>query len=111
MSTTQILVLSFAAIALVAAVAIFTIAFRRGGEARPKLDRAAAKRDKSKVAVPEPEPEPALVGAAGPPPVDPLTTKPEVSEEEFGVTFAGNEFARFTDVGDLKRSLEAKLAG
>jgi cytochrome b6-f complex iron-sulfur subunit len=88
MSTTQILVLSFAAIALVAAVSIFTIAYRRGGEARPKLDRAAARRDRSRVAVPEPEPdlEPALVGAGGPPPVDPLTTRPEISQEEFGVT-------------------------
>lgn len=29
-------------------------------------------------------------------------------EAEFGIQFAGNEFARFTDVGDLRRTLEAK---
>ena len=87
MSTTQILVLSFAAIALVAAAAIFTIAFRRGdGIERPKLDRTARRRDRSKVSEPRPEPEPALVGAVGPPPVDPLQTKPEVTEDEYGVT-------------------------
>ena len=85
MSTTQILVLSFAAIALVAAAAIFTIAFRRGTDApKTQLDRAARRRDRSKVA--KPEPEPVLVGASGPPPVDPLQTKPEVTEAEYGVT-------------------------
>jgi acyl carrier protein len=29
-------------------------------------------------------------------------------ESEFGIQFAGNEFARFTDVGDLRRTLEAR---
>ena len=29
-------------------------------------------------------------------------------ESEFGIHFAGNEFARFTDVGDLRRTLEAR---
>ncbi|MDX1690963.1 MAG: ubiquinol-cytochrome c reductase iron-sulfur subunit [Acidimicrobiia bacterium] len=89
MSTTQILVLSFGGIALLAAVAIFTIAFRRTeGERKVALDRRAEARDRSRVRErePEPEPEPALVGAAASPPVDPLTRKPEVTEEEFGVT-------------------------
>lgn len=31
-------------------------------------------------------------------------------EQEFGITFAGDEFSRFTNVGDLRRSLDAKLA-
>jgi acyl carrier protein len=30
-------------------------------------------------------------------------------EMEFGIQFAGNEFARFTDVGDLRRAIEVKL--
>jgi acyl carrier protein len=29
-------------------------------------------------------------------------------ETEFGIQFAGNEFARFTDVGDLRLSIEVK---
>ncbi len=29
-------------------------------------------------------------------------------EAEFGIQFAGNEFARFTDVGDLRRTLAAR---
>lgn len=32
-------------------------------------------------------------------------------ENEFGIRFVGNEFARFTDVGELRRSIEAKLTG
>ncbi|MDP8957904.1 MAG: acyl carrier protein [Actinomycetota bacterium] len=32
-------------------------------------------------------------------------------EQEFGIQFVGNEFAQFTDVGDLKRSLEQKAVG
>jgi len=31
-------------------------------------------------------------------------------EQEFGIDFERDEFARFTDIGDLKRLLEAKLA-
>lgn len=31
-------------------------------------------------------------------------------EEEFGVRFGGNEFARFTNIGDLKQNLERKLS-
>ena len=30
-------------------------------------------------------------------------------ESEFGIRFAGNEFARFTDVGELRRTLEGKV--
>ena len=30
-------------------------------------------------------------------------------ESEFGIRFAGNEFARFTDVGDLRRTLEERV--
>jgi acyl carrier protein len=32
-------------------------------------------------------------------------------EEAFGVSFAGNELAEFTNVGELKRYLESKTAG
>lgn len=31
-------------------------------------------------------------------------------EQEFGIEFHGEEFARFTNVGDLRRALEVKLA-
>jgi acyl carrier protein len=31
-------------------------------------------------------------------------------ESEFGIRFAGNEFARFTDVGELRRTLEDKVS-
>jgi acyl carrier protein len=32
-------------------------------------------------------------------------------EQEFGIQFLGDEFARFSNVGDLKRSLEMKGLG
>lgn len=32
-------------------------------------------------------------------------------ENEFGIKFVGNEFARFNDIGELRRSIEAKLGG
>ena len=32
-------------------------------------------------------------------------------ENEFGIQFASNEFARFHNVGDLRRSVETKVSG
>ena len=91
MSATQILVLAFAGIALVASVAIFTVAFRRTDESeQPRtgsLDRKAMRRDRKarKARTPQPEREPALVGAPGdaPPPVDPLLEREEVDEATY----------------------------
>ena len=94
MSGAQIFVLAAAAVAVLAAIAIFAIAFRRGSDAPPvgKLDRraVAAERKRGKqlatvgappavTALPEPEPEPEPVE-------DPLLTRPELSEEDYGVT-------------------------
>jgi cytochrome b6-f complex iron-sulfur subunit len=91
MSTAQIVTIAFAAIALLAAAAVFTIAWRRGpGPSSARLDRSAVRRDRS--APPAAEPEPVTVGAAAaaaeepPVPPDPLTLRPEVSAAEYGVT-------------------------
>jgi len=86
MSATQTLVLAFAGIALVASVAIFTVAFRKSDGTEPartgRLDRKALRRDRAarKARQPQPEREPALVGAPAdaPPPVDPLRQREEV---------------------------------
>ncbi len=93
MTTAQILVLAFAAIALLASAAVFTIAWRRGP--RPQgtapLDRRAARRDRS-AAAPAAGREPEAAAAAvaleeePPPPPDPLLQRPELTEEEYGVT-------------------------
>jgi len=91
MSAAQIVTVAFAVIALLAAAAVFTIAWRRGP--RPTtapLDREAVRRDRS---APEPEPVPVVAARADaaadqepPVPPDPLTLRPEVSAEEYGVT-------------------------
>ncbi len=98
MSNTQIFALAAAAVAVLAAIGIFAIAFKRSGDKLPvgKLDRRAmaADRKRRKELVPEelapvgsntgakseaPPQDPTLIG-------DPLLTRPEVSQEEYGVT-------------------------
>jgi len=96
MSGAQVFVLAAAAIAVLAAIGIFTIAFRRGSDAEPvgKLDRraVAAERKRIKelatVGAPAEEAAPAQLPEAEPaePVDDPLRTRPELSEEEYGVT-------------------------
>ncbi|HSM02222.1 MAG TPA: ubiquinol-cytochrome c reductase iron-sulfur subunit [Acidimicrobiia bacterium] len=94
MSATQILVLAFAAVAVLALAAIFAIAFRRGdGEARPergRLDRRTRRRDhqarEKRVAGRLGEEAPEAEPAAEPVPVDPLQAREEVDEETMGVT-------------------------
>ncbi|MEE8332148.1 MAG: ubiquinol-cytochrome c reductase iron-sulfur subunit [Acidimicrobiia bacterium] len=101
MSSTQIFALAAAAVAVLAAIGIFAIAFKRSGDKLPvgKLDRRAmaADRKRSKELVPQelapvgsntgaeseaPPQEPTLVE-------DPLLTRPAVSQEEYGVTRRG----------------------
>lgn len=91
MSTTQILILAFAAIGLVGALAVASIALRRGSGTEPIIgatDRKALRRDRRRrrtlsapgvaaSAIPEPE---------IPAPVDPITQRQEVGPEEYGVT-------------------------
>ena len=99
MSGEQIFVLAAAAIAVLAAIGIFTIAFRRGSDAPPvgKLDRRAMaaerKREKALVgaaAAPEPAVTEEAAPAEEPEPIeDPLRTRPALSAEEYGDTRRG----------------------
>jgi cytochrome b6-f complex iron-sulfur subunit len=97
MSGGQIFALAAAAVAVLAAVGIFTIAFRRGPDAAPlgRLDRRAMRAERKRErqlatvgggppAEGEPPDETAELEAAAPP--DPLRTRPELTDEEFGVT-------------------------
>lgn len=92
MTTTQVLIVAFAAVGLVATLAIGSIAYRRGAEGGPivgKLDRRAMRRDRAaaRVAAGEAAVEvPAIHGDEGPPPVDPLEARTVVDEATFGVT-------------------------
>jgi cytochrome b6-f complex iron-sulfur subunit len=94
MSTIQILALAFAGIALLLAIAVFTIAARRRDvAARPGRDRAGLRRDRvagrrsEPAAEAEPDAGPVPVGApAETPPVDPLETRPEISAEDYDVS-------------------------
>ena len=101
MSSTQIFALAAAAVAVLAAVGIFAIAFRRSGDKLPvgKLDRRAVAADRKRRKEQAPR-ELAPVGAGTaaeaeesplePTPIeDPLLTRPEVSQEEYGVTRRG----------------------
>ena len=92
MSDAQIFTVAIAAVALVAAVAVFAVAFRRDGEPRPpSLDREARKRDRSLVTVAAapaeapPAPLPEAEEDVEPVP-DPLLARPEVTEEEYGIS-------------------------
>lgn len=98
MSGAQIFVLAAAAVAVLAAVGIFAIAFKRGPSAEPlgKLDRRAlaAERKRAKelvtVGAPSEEVPPADDAAPAPeepaPVADPLRERPAVTKEEYGVT-------------------------
>jgi cytochrome b6-f complex iron-sulfur subunit len=101
MSAMQILVLAFAGIALLAILAIVSVAYRKGGdEARPevgRLDRRARRRDRkaaraaararageaSAADADATDDEPAEDDAE---PVDPLERRPVVEREEYDIT-------------------------
>ena len=91
MSTTQILILAFAAIGVVATLAIMSIAYRRGGDGSAvvgKFDRKARRRGRAAARAARPEATPALAAAhvEEPTPVDPLQNREVVDEAAFGVT-------------------------
>ncbi|MHC4822291.1 MAG: hypothetical protein ACYTDX_11315, partial [Planctomycetota bacterium] len=95
MSTTQIIILAFAGIGLFGALAIVSVAWRRGTDdsVTGSVDRRAMRRDRKAEReraagddTPETD-EPELVGVpAGPPPVDPLEAREEVDADAYGVT-------------------------
>ncbi len=100
MSGGQIFALAIAAVAVVAAISIFAVAFRRGPAPPPtgKLDRRALAAERRReeerrpaaVAAAPAEEAPRLEEAAALPEPesvpDPLQARPEISEEEYGVT-------------------------
>lgn len=89
MTTAQTLIVAFAAIAVVAALAIGSIAIRRGGSsgAVGKTDRKAMRRDRAAARAAAPQPRPvAAHHDEGPPPIDPLEQKEELDESSMGVT-------------------------
>ena len=94
MSTTQIVIIAFAALGLFGALAIASVALRRGSAAEPvtgSTDRKAMRRDRKRrrTTADTAMADAAPAGAGhdeGPPPVDPVTMKKEVGPEEYGVT-------------------------
>jgi hypothetical protein len=89
MTTTQTLIVAFAAIGVIAALAIGSIAIRRGGSDGKvgKTDRKAMRRDRA--AARAAAPQPAAVAVAhddGPAPVDPLAEREVLDESSMGVT-------------------------
>ncbi len=99
MSTTQIFVVAIAAVSVVAAIAVFAVAFRRppqGQTVGAPLDPRAIKRDRARARAAAPgatEPDTGVVAVLvdeeeqEPEPVpDPLRERPTVSEEQYGVT-------------------------
>lgn len=98
MSTTQVLLLAFAAIGALATLSIISVAWRRSSDASETgvTDRKALRRDRdagSEPAFDQPGLEPVQVVeaaqvlvAAGPTPVDPLEMREEIDEETMGVT-------------------------
>jgi cytochrome b6-f complex iron-sulfur subunit len=91
MSTNQILILAFAAIGLVGALAVASVALRRGTGTEPitgVTDRKAMRRDRKRrraQAAPETPPT-AAPDHDEPAPIDPITQRQEVGPEEYGVT-------------------------
>lgn len=94
MSAGQTFVIAVAAIALVAAAAVFTVAFRRdGGRRAVPLDRHARSREERRLreqvtreaASAATESAAVLVETEVEPVPDPLTERPEISSDEFGV--------------------------
>ena len=90
MSTAQIAILAFAAVGLFGALAIASVALRRGSTSAPvtgSTARKAMRRDrKRRRAHPAAEPTAAAIHEEEPVPVDPLTIKKDVAPEEYGVT-------------------------
>jgi cytochrome b6-f complex iron-sulfur subunit len=96
MSATQIVSLAFAAIAVLAVLAIGSVAIRRGDteEAKPetgRLDRRARRRGRKveserRSAVAPAEMHEEVAEADEEPPVDPLDTRPVVEVEEYDIT-------------------------
>jgi cytochrome b6-f complex iron-sulfur subunit len=91
MSTTQILILAFAAIGLVGALAVASVALRRGSDAEPvtgAIDHKAMRRDRKRRRgqTPPTPTAPAKPEHHEPPPVDPVTQRQEVGPDEYGVT-------------------------
>ena len=88
MSTTQIVILAFAAIGLLGALAVASVALRRDAGQGPvtgTTDRKALRRDRKrrKTETPPKEAPPPVEDAA---PIDPLSQREEVGPEEYGVT-------------------------
>ena len=92
MTTTQILLLTFAGIGALATISIISIAWQRGdGTATGSVDRNAMRRDRAaareRIAAPAPagegEPVVVAVGAAS---IDPLAARQELDEESYGIT-------------------------
>lgn len=102
MSTTQIIILAFAGIGLLGALAIVSVAWRRSADPSKtgRIDRKAMRRDRraeeerskrrqeaasgEEPEVPEEERE--LVPAGAETPIDPLAEREEIDTEQFGVT-------------------------
>lgn len=96
MSGAQVFVVAAAAVAVLAAIGIFTVAFRRGSDTTEvgKLDKRAIaadrKRRRAALDTAASQVEAAPAAAEEPAPVaDPLLARPEVSAEEYGVTRRG----------------------
>lgn len=91
MSTGQIAILAFAAVGLIGALAVASVALRRGTGSEPitgAVDRKAMRRDRRRRRGERPA-TPSIPTARhdeGPAPVDPLTQRKDVGPEEFGVT-------------------------
>lgn len=93
MSASQILSLAFAAIAVLAVLAIGSVAYRRGGDAETKpetgrLDRRARRRDRRRDQQRRTQrtEEPAPEAGDEEPPVDPREARPVVDREEYDIT-------------------------
>lgn len=89
MSTTQIAILAFAAMGLLGALAVASVALRRdsgGGPVTGSTDRRALRRDRRRRKAEKPPKAEVPPEGDEPVPVDPLTQREEVGPEEFGVT-------------------------
>ncbi|HEX5630658.1 MAG TPA: Rieske 2Fe-2S domain-containing protein [Acidimicrobiia bacterium] len=89
MSTTQIAILAFAAIGLLGALAVASVALRRDagdGPVTGTTDRKALRRDRRRRKAEAPPKTEVPPTGDEPAPVDPLTQREEVGPEEYGVT-------------------------
>lgn len=89
MSTTQIAILAFAAVGLLGALAVASVALRRGSSSGPvtgATDRRALRRDRKRRKTEQPPRAAVQPIEDEPVPVDPLTEREDVGPEEYGVT-------------------------